>query len=88
MVIWSDETLLQIGHSSRQSWVICQKGEELDPKNVHSIFKNHRAILMVWACFTGDRIGPLMIFDKLEVSNDEYMEVILDGLVFFLDDLL
>src|SRR5579871_2954922 len=42
---------------------------------------------MVWACFTGDKVGPLMIFDEGEVGGNEYLEVILDGLLSFIDDL-
>ena len=87
-VIWSDETVLQVGHSSRRTWVTRRKGEELDSKNVQPTFKNHRVTLMVWTCFTGDRIGPLMVFDEGGVGSDEYMDVILDGLLSFIDDLL
>ena len=38
-VIWSDETLLQVGHSSKRRWVTHQKGEELDSKNIYPTFK-------------------------------------------------
>ena len=87
-VIWSDETLLQVGHSSRRRWVTRRKGEELDSKNIYPTYKSGRVTLMVWACFTGEKVGPLMIFDKGGVGSDEYMEVILDGLLSFVDDIL
>jgi len=43
---------------------------------------------MVWTCFTGERVGPLMIFDEGRIGSDKYMEVILDGLLSFIDDLI
>lgn len=30
---------------------------------------------MIWACFTGDRLGPLIVFEEGGVGADEYMEV-------------
>ena len=42
---------------------------------------------MVWACFTGEKVGPLMIFNERGIRGDEYLEVILDGLLSFVDDL-
>jgi len=42
---------------------------------------------MVWACFTGEKVGPLMVFDKGGVGGDEYIDVLLDGLLSFVDDL-
>jgi len=64
-----------------------RKGEELDSKNIYRIYKTVRVTMMVWACFTGERIGPLMIFDEGGVGGDEYLEVLLDGLLSFVDDL-
>ena len=87
-VIWSDECPLQVGHSSRRKWVTRKKGEELDSKNIYPTFKSGHITLMVWACFTGERLGPLMVFDEGGVGSDEYMEVILDGLLSLVDDLL
>lgn len=86
-VIWSDETLLQVGHSSKRIWITRRKGEELDSKNIYPTYKTVRATMMVWACFTGERIGPLMIFDEGGVGGDEYLEVLLDELLSFVDDL-
>ena len=86
-VVWSDETMLQIRHSSKQRWVTHRKGEELDSKNVYPTFKMVRVTLMVWAYFIGDKVGPLMIFNEGGVGGDEYLEVILDGLLSFVDDL-
>ena len=86
-VIWSDETLLQVGHSSKRIWVTRQKAKGLETNNVYPTFKTARVTIMVWACFTGEKVGPLMIFDEGGVGGDEYLEVILDGLLSFVDDL-
>lgn len=42
---------------------------------------------MMWACFMGEKVGPLMIFDKRGVDDDEYMDMLLDELLSFVDDL-
>jgi len=87
-VIWSDETCLQVGHSLRGKWVTRQKGHELDQKNVLPTYKSVRVTIMVWACFTGEKVGPMIVFDEGGIGSEEYMDVILDGLFSFVDDLL
>jgi len=87
-VIWSDETVLQIGHSSRRKWVTRKRGQELNKENVDDTYKTARLTIMVWACFSGEKVGPLMVFDEGGVGSEEYIDVILDGLLSFVDDLL
>ena len=43
---------------------------------------------MVWACFTGERLGPLIICDEGGVGVDEYEDIIHDSLSSLIDDLL
>ena len=43
---------------------------------------------MVWACFTGDRSGPLIVCDQGAIGADEYEDIIYDGLFSLIDDLL
>jgi len=43
---------------------------------------------MVWACFTGDRLGPLIICDKCGVGANEYEDILYDGLFSLIDDIL
>ena len=43
---------------------------------------------MVWACFTSERLGPLIICDEGGIRADEYEDIIFDGLFSLIDDLL
>ena len=43
---------------------------------------------MVWACFTGDRLGPLIICDEGGIAAHEYEDILYDGLFSLIDDLL
>jgi len=43
---------------------------------------------MIWACFTDERLGPLIICDEGGIGADEYEEILYDGLFSLIDDLL
>jgi len=43
---------------------------------------------MVWACFTGERLGPLIVCDERGIGADEYEDIIYDSLFSLIDDLL
>ena len=43
---------------------------------------------MVWACFTGERLDPLIVCDNGDIGADEYEDLIYDGLFSLIDDLL
>jgi Transposase/DDE superfamily endonuclease len=87
-VIWSDESSIWIGVNPHRQWVIRPKGERLNPKYVKKSFKSERVKIMVWGCFTGERLGPLIICDEEGIGTNEYEEIIYDGLFSLIDDLL
>jgi len=39
---------------------------------------------MVWACFTSERLEPLIVCDKKGIRMDEYEDIIYDGLLSFI----
>ena len=43
---------------------------------------------MVWACFTGDRLGPLIVCDEGGIGANEYEDILYNGLFSLIDDLL
>jgi hypothetical protein len=63
-VIWSDECSVWIGVNPRRQWVIRPPGERLNRKYVKKTFKSTHVRVMVRACFTGDRLGPLIVCDE------------------------
>ena len=60
----------------------------MNKENVDDTYKTVRLTIMVWTCFSGKKAGPLMVFDEGGVRSEEYMDVNLDGLLSFVDDLL
>jgi len=87
-VIWSDESSIWIGVSPRRQWVIRPSGERLNPKYVKKTFKSAQVKVMVWACFTGERLGPLIVCDEGGIGADEYEDILYDGLFSLIDDIL
>ncbi len=43
---------------------------------------------MVWSCFTGDRLGPLIVCDEGGMGVNEYEDILYNGLFSLIDDLL
>jgi hypothetical protein len=43
---------------------------------------------MVWGCFRWNRLGPLIVLPPGGVGSDEYIEILIDGLLSFKDDVL
>jgi len=87
-VIWSDECSVWIGVNPRRQWVIRPPGERLNRKYVKKTFKGAHVKVMVWACFTGDRLGPMIICDDGGIGANEYEDILYDGLFSLIDDIL
>lgn len=87
-VIWSDESSIWIGVNPRRQWVIRPPGERLNRKYVKKTFKSAQVKVMVWACFTGERLGPLIVCDDGGIGADEYEDILYGGLFSLIDDLL
>jgi hypothetical protein len=68
--------------------VIRPPGERLNRKYVKKTFKSAQVKVMVWACFTGDRLGPMIICDEGGIGANEYEDILYDGLFSLIDDLL
>jgi DDE superfamily endonuclease len=87
-IIWSDESSIWIGVNPRRQWIIRPPGERLDKKYVKKTFKSQQVKVMVWGCFTGERLGPLIVCEEGGIGADEYEEILYDGLFSLIDDLL
>ena len=87
-VIWSDECLMKVGQDSRRRRVLRQPGTELQEKNLSVSFKSSRVTIMIWACFSGERLGPILTLEQGGIGSEEYMDILYEGLVPMLDDLL
>ena len=43
---------------------------------------------MVWACFTGERLGPLVVCEEGGIGADKYEDILYDRIFSLIDDLL
>ena len=43
---------------------------------------------MVWACFTGDRLRPMIICNEGGISANEYEDILYDSLFSLINDVL
>ena len=43
---------------------------------------------MVWICFSGDRIGPILAFSKGGIGAVKYMKILHDRLLSMIDNIL
>ena len=87
-VIWSDECSVWIEVNPRRQWIIRPPGERLNRKYVKKTFKSAQVKVMVWACFTGKRLGPLIVCNKGGVGANEYEDILYDRLFSLIDDIL
>jgi len=68
--------------------VIRPLGERFNQKYVKKTFKTAQVKVMVWACFSGERLGPLIVCNDRRIEADEYEDILYDGLFSLIDDLL
>ena len=77
-----------MGVNPHRQFIIRPAAEKYNPRYVKKIFKSAQVKVMVWACFTGDRLGPLIVCDDGGIRADEYDDIIYDGLFSLVDDIL
>ena len=71
-----------------RQFVIRPAVEKYNPRYVKKTFKSTQVKVMVWACFTGERLGSLIVCDNGGIRADEYEDIIYDGLFSLVDDIL
>jgi len=58
--------------------------EKYDPKNVQPKSGYGGASQMVWGCFIGDKLGPIVFMDS-SITKDVYISMLSDNLPPFID---
>src|SRR5579859_996251 len=88
-IIWSDECAVQKDSDSRQVWVFRHqnKHEKYDHKNVRGQAKGGGLLQMIWACFAGDKLCPI-VFVNGTVNSDLYIAILRENLLPFIDALI
>jgi len=85
-VIWSDECAVQKDSDSRQVWIFRHqnKREKYDPKNVRGRRKGGGLSQIIWGCFAGNKLGPI-VFINATVNTDVYIAFLHENLLPFID---
>jgi transposase len=85
---WSDECSVEKGVDPRQVWVFRTPGEAQKylPQNVAVTDKSGTISLMVWGCFVGTTLGPLVSFRGVNKAVT-YITALQENLLPFLNTL-
>src|SRR5438477_5586926 len=86
-VVFSNECLMCIGVDPQRRHVLRPNGKTLNPRYLVLLFKSGYVTIMIWGCFTGNRLGPLLRLEQGGIGSDKYMEILYDGLLSFIDNL-
>ncbi|KAF5312015.1 hypothetical protein D9619_003841 [Psilocybe cf. subviscida] len=70
-IIWTDETSFKTGKRPGHRYVTRRAGEEYLPENIDPTFRSGRKTLMVWACITHNRKGPIIRIKTVPQLTDE-----------------
>src|SRR5579859_4294195 len=71
-VNWSDECAFQKDSVRQQVWVFRHqtKQEKYAPKNIRGKARDGSVLQMIWGCFTGDKLGPIVFINRTCNSRD------------------
>ena len=87
-VIFSDKCLMRVGVDLHRQCVIRPTGAALEECYLLPTFKSGRVTIMIWACFSGERNGPILVLKQGGISSDEYEEILYEGLLSMVEDIL
>ena len=85
-IIWSDESRYEVfrGNGKRYVWKNTQ--EKYNPKCLIPTFKSGRESVMVWACFTKNKLGPIIRLEG-RITAKIYIELLENYLLPFINNL-
>lgn len=87
-VIWSDECLMRIGVDPQRRRILRPNGTALEERYLTPTFKSGCVTIKIWACFSGNKRGPLLTLEQGGIGSEEYLEILYDGLLSMIDDIL
>lgn len=85
-VIWSDESTVKKDSDTRTVWIWRHqdKKEKYIPKNVEGKKRDEGISQMIWGCFAGNKLGPIVFVDS-SINQDIYMGVLEQNLVEYIE---
>jgi transposase len=75
-VIWSDESSVELGLSSRKVMVWRSQGQRYQADCLAPNRRSGRISVMFWSCFWQDELGPLVALPKGSVNSARYCEIL------------
>ena len=88
-VAWSDESAIQKDSDTHTVcvWRHQNKMEKYSPKNIVGKKRDGQLSQMVWGCFVGNKLGPIVFVDGT-IKKEEYMGILEQNLLQFIDALM
>jgi transposase len=75
-VIWSDESSVELGLSSRKIMVWRSQGERYKADCLAPNRRSGRISVMFWSCFWQDELGPLVALPKGSINSTKYCKIL------------
>lgn len=85
-IIWSDESRFVVFGGDGKRYVWRTVDEKYDPKCLIPTFKSGQESVMIWGCFTKNKLGPLVRLEG-RVTANIYIEMLENYLLPFINDL-
>lgn len=79
-VIWSDESTVELGLSSRKIKVWRNVGERYIPQCLAANNRSGRISVMFWSCFWRSELGPLVALPQGKINSNRYCEILEEDL--------
>ena len=85
LMLFSDETLFKKNNDARRKRVFRRqnKTEKYAPQNIQGQIKGPGVSQMIWGCFIGDKLGPLVFIDGT-VDKHTYIQLLTENLLSFI----
>lgn len=78
-VIWTDESIFEIGKNFRQVLVWRTAYERYDNNCLTPTFKSGRTSVMIWGAFAGSQQSELVFIPKDQRTAKDFIELVYDG---------
>ena len=85
-IIWSDEFRFEVFRGNGKRYVWRNTQEKYDPKCLIPTFKSGQKSVMVWACFTKNKLGPIVRLEG-RITARIYIELLKSYLLPFINSL-
>ena len=85
-IIWSDESRYEVFRGNGKRYVWRNTQEKYNPKCLIPTFKSGQESVMVWACFTKNKLGPIIRLEG-RITAKIYIELLENYLLPFINNL-